>query len=476
MSASSLENFLRTLQSELSKSGKEYRSLTADRRPHFFRFRVGDLVTETVKQFEKKKIPITPEEKEMFRTLSIQMKDTLVKNLADVSGLGKFKVTNLTIELQFTENTDTREILTERQIKSKYRNPDSVFQRIREVYKAPLEEYFKKVQEFMRTQTMVDEKTGRVKNKTLRTRSGREKKGVVHVFDSGHIGEAGIIQSRIADAFSEAKLEVKDEPTLANLQDDLATLGINLSIMRDDATDSHSIQIEAASRNRKAGAAIAKRAENLKKEVDAAIKKLEGKYGPALSKLKGSDTLQQKKRKDTIDAVMDPMMKLKKPKSGSITVKKEDTKRKKSTKRPKVKSVKPKVKAGSAKSYGAVKAGVSRQGTSARTAQPSIASNPLALIHEFNRRLPTAIIENMGEPALVNQTGRFAASVRVVDILQTPKGFPSIGYTYQKSPYQTFETGGKQGNPDRDPRKLIDRTVREIAAEFAMGRLFTRRV
>ena len=82
----------------------------------------------------------------------------------------------------------------------------------------------------------------------------------------------------------------------------------------------------------------------------------------------------------------------------------------------------------------------------------------------------------MGEPALVNQTGRFAASVRVVDILQTPKGFPSIGYTYQKSPYQTFETGGKQGNPDRDPRKLIDRTVREIAAEFAMGRLFTRRV
>ena len=93
------------------------------------------------------------------------------------------------------------------------------------------------------------------------------------------------------------------------------------------------------------------------------------------------------------------------------------------------------------------------------------------MIHEFNRRLPTAIIDNMGEPALVNQAGRFAASVRVVDILQTPKGFPSIGYTYQRSPYQTFETGGKQGNPDRDPRKLIDRTVRETAAAVCNGKI-----
>ena len=30
--------------------------------------------------------------------------------------------------------------------------------------------------------------------------------------------------------------------------------------------------------------------------------------------------------------------------------------------------------------------------------------------------------------------------------------------------------------PERDPRKLIDRSIREIAAELAMGRLFTRRV
>lgn len=475
MSASSLEQFLKTLQSELDKD-QNYRSLVADRRPHFFRFRVGDLVTETVKQFQKKKIPITSEEKEMFRTFASEMKDDFIKQLADIKSVGQLRQTPLTISFQFTSSTETNQILTEGQLKSKYRDPNSVFQKIKDSYKVPLNSYFSKVQDFMRTQTMVNEKTGKNINKTLRTRGGREKQGVTHVFDAGHIGEGGVFESRLADAYSAAKLEVKDEPTLANLKDDLKALGINLSIMRNDATDSHTIQLEASSRNRSSGRKIGQKAKQLSKAIDKAVKQLEGKYGPALSKLKGSDTLQQKKRKDAVDAVMDPMMKLQKPKKGSVKIKKEDTKRKKSAKRPQKKPVKPKIKPGSTKNYGAIKIAGAKQGRSPKTAQPSIASNPLFLIQEFNRRLPSVVIDNMGDPALNNQTGRFAASVRVVNILQTAKGFPSIGYTYQKSPYQTFEVGGNQGSPDRDPRKLIDRTVREIAAEFAMGRLFTRRV
>ena len=30
--------------------------------------------------------------------------------------------------------------------------------------------------------------------------------------------------------------------------------------------------------------------------------------------------------------------------------------------------------------------------------------------------------------------------------------------------------------PERDPRKLIERSIREIAAQFAIGRFYTRRV
>lgn len=105
-----------------------------------------------------------------------------------------------------------------------------------------------------------------------------------------------------------------------------------------------------------------------------------------------------------------------------------------------------------------------------------VAGSPLALIQAFNSRLPRVIMENMKSPALVNRTGTFANSVKVVDAVQTPQGFASFGYTYDKYPYQTFEPGFAQGSVDRDPRKLIDRSMREIAAEFAIGRFYTRRL
>ena len=82
----------------------------------------------------------------------------------------------------------------------------------------------------------------------------------------------------------------------------------------------------------------------------------------------------------------------------------------------------------------------------------------------------------MGDPALNNQTGRFASSVKVTEIANTAQGFPSIGYTYARDPYETFEAGNRQGSLERDPRSLIDRSIREIAASFAIGRFYTRRV
>ena len=85
----------------------------------------------------------------------------------------------------------------------------------------------------------------------------------------------------------------------------------------------------------------------------------------------------------------------------------------------------------------------------------------------------------MRAPGLVNQTGAFADSVEITDITQTRQGFPSIGYKYAKNPYQVFEMGAGSApwaTPERDPRRLIDRSIREIAAQFALGRFYTRRV
>ena len=111
-----------------------------------------------------------------------------------------------------------------------------------------------------------------------------------------------------------------------------------------------------------------------------------------------------------------------------------------------------------------------------RRATNSAAARPLQMMMMINKELPKTIKANMQTPALNNRTGRFAESVKVVDAVKTRQGFPSFGYTYQKNPYQTFEPGFAQGSPERDPRALISRSIREIAVEFAIGRLYTRRL
>ena len=112
----------------------------------------------------------------------------------------------------------------------------------------------------------------------------------------------------------------------------------------------------------------------------------------------------------------------------------------------------------------------------ARSKAPGTSIPIQKLIGVVNQKLPNTVLQNMGPPRLTNQTGRFARSTRVTDITRTGQGFPSIGYTYERNPYQTFEVGNRQGSQDYDPRKLIDASIREIAAQFAIGRFYTRRV
>lgn len=104
--------------------------------------------------------------------------------------------------------------------------------------------------------------------------------------------------------------------------------------------------------------------------------------------------------------------------------------------------------------------------------------NALQMIGVLNQRLPETVAKNMGSPRLNYRTGRFASSVRITDIVLTAKGHPSIGYTYQRDPYEVYESssGSRFSSSARDPRSLIDGSIRELAAQQAIGRLFTRRV
>jgi len=96
--------------------------------------------------------------------------------------------------------------------------------------------------------------------------------------------------------------------------------------------------------------------------------------------------------------------------------------------------------------------------------------SPISLLTLLNRKLPDTLLANMTEPALVNRTGRFRQSVKVQNMMSNKK-FPTIQYKYQLDPYEVFEK-----DPDRDPRKLIDKSIREIAAQVMKGRFYTQRI
>jgi hypothetical protein len=105
--------------------------------------------------------------------------------------------------------------------------------------------------------------------------------------------------------------------------------------------------------------------------------------------------------------------------------------------------------------------------------------DPLQMIGLINGKLSQIVRKNMRPPGLQNQTGNFASSVQIKDVSKTRQGYLSFGYTYEKDPYQVFEVGtgsAPWATPGRDPRKLIDKSIREIAAQMALGRFYTRRL
>ena len=95
--------------------------------------------------------------------------------------------------------------------------------------------------------------------------------------------------------------------------------------------------------------------------------------------------------------------------------------------------------------------------------------SPIALRNLLNEGLPMMVASKMTSPALQFRTGRFANSARVENVNIGPRGGIGIDYTYMRNPYETFEPGGKQGSTQRDPRKIIGASIRELAMGI-MGR------
>jgi hypothetical protein len=112
------------------------------------------------------------------------------------------------------------------------------------------------------------------------------------------------------------------------------------------------------------------------------------------------------------------------------------------------------------------------------TSAPTNTTNWSSLTAIINQKLSQQVANNMGAPGLVYRTGRLANSAKVVNVETTKDGYPSIVFDYQRAPYDVFDRvkGSAPWNtPARDPRALVDKSVREIVQEMAIGRFYTRR-
>lgn len=312
-------------------------------------------------------------------------------------------------------------------------------------------------------------------NKVLREiatlRDGEYQINTRKFLDFGHRSGFAVVEQqgqRARDNFQGKIRQYNESSEEGPITDkDLKNLGLKIFWRKKGTLERDVIEvgIEAASINRgKKGEKELKG--NLIQQLEDAIEKLD--KSRSFAKRPGSDTRLEIESKKIIKRFDD---KIERKKGVKVTTR--DTKVKLSNSKVS-KTKKPKTKKGMSK-----KAKLSSLGLKRATPTKGSAGSNISMIALINQKLPQTVRKNMGFPALVNRTGRFAESVQVTDITQTAKGFPSIGYTYRKNPYQIFEQGA--GKPpwattDRDPRKLIDTSIREIAAELLAGRFYTRRV
>lgn len=349
-------------------------------------------------------------------------------------------------------------------------NTITSFSGIRQIYKKPVEKIFKTIVQQIKIYrdalknkdpkvlTQEQAKFAKVKNKDF-----TQGKAALEHIEGTQVAE---IKASRADARLQQLLDSPDVSPDTALK--LANkFGLDVFFEYASTIDVTTLRVRVGSYKDNASKAID--GSNLIKNRKKAVNKIKEALKGDLQDLEGSDNRSEIEKKKIVKAFNASVKKglVKKtintnPELSTHTVKKKIEGKVKRTRSN------SKFKPGAKKSY--PKAAVAtRQST----------TSLVSLLPVINAKLTEQVIKNMKFPALRNRTGRFAGSVRAVDVNVTKEGFPSIGYSYQKNPYQIFEQGAGKApwaTEDRDPRKLIDRSIREVARELLIGRFYTRRV
>lgn len=479
MSTQSLLRFLERMKEDLDSPSKDTR-LTYNLRTHSFVYNETLFISEFLKEMKAKSIEdpeleayvikIAPDLTTALRTTLSNM-NKVANGKQKISAAANFVEKNGDLSFVFT--TDIRTGLTPN---SWAQGQKDVFDKIKRSYHKGYSAFFHGVRGHLKKQAeQGDDANSKSFEKAYASKDGtRLYKG--RAMHSGHKMGQGVVETRVREAFDSHKKTVRqrnnERKCLAEekLLRDLKKLGIDLKFMRDPRTGvmQFEIAMEGATGNIERGATMKKNLDAVRKRLDALLK--EGnKIGELYGKLEGSDTLLRIDRKRAIKSIADRYKK-----NPNVTVKTEDTRVKVKKKTVNKKIAGANVVKGNRGDIGEPKLPAGRASSSGGE-QPKFAiQNILGLL---NAQLQDRVGSKMGAPRLENRSGRFLESVRATDVTQTAQGYPSIGYTYARDPYEVFETGSgtRFASAYRDPRVIIDRSIREIVSQFGLGRLYTRR-
>ena len=481
MSRQALQNFVDDLVVEMGKKSPVLRS-DYNLQPHTFVFTPGRLATQMImaaKNSAKDGWELTNKDMAEIRMLADKQGAFLVNYIKSLGGKSYSKKG---VKLMFTTSTD-QEVLNPKWRRDRLPNSppifdqNNIYQKVKSAYSDTIEAFFESVQFYFSSQeeTYTSKKTKRTRKKAIRT--GKEGGGQIAgsagaVLQAGHEHGGGILETQMRAAFNTTynkytqELQKEGIRSAQEMYRVLQGLGLNLSVVRADDGEGFVIMLENKTGNIKAGQDAKKAKKEFIRTASDTLRNTD------LGNLEGSDSIIRRNRKLIIKSVAKDFKK-----NPRVKVKTEDTKLKESKGKASATIGKPKIS--NAKSVAlAAKAALpkaeKKQGKR-RPAPPKMGvKNILGVL---NNQLPERIASNMGEPRLVNRTGRFAQSVRATDVSQTAQGFPSIGYTYEKDRYGVFEStsGTSRASIERDPRPLIDQSIREIVIGFGLGRIYTRR-
>lgn len=459
MSIAEQQKFLTNFDKKLQRKVAAYRRARANRQSHQF------IVTR--------------------RALHKGVEDTIERNLAGMEGLGALKK-NMHIALDPKITVLMQEIKT--RVRSRIEGDSVVVGRVtkdtkdefeawfsasvmdngnyRNIYKQVYTSYNKLLDQF--AQDVAD-----ISQAVIGMSFGDKAK---NYFNLEHDLYQGISESLTRDSLVEALQDISGieyEEVLTWLKNS----EIDVNIIRDTTTDTMKVFIGSKYGNLADAFATKTRSAQLK-ELIAGAKKQVLEDGEKILGLPGSPSFVDMKRKKLLEKVTNEF---KKVDGVKITL---DENIKVKGKRDSINLDKTERSGGVQKKSGLKKKNATKPQTRRRDpyankrVQKGVAATPLQLIGLINKKLPDVIRDRMVPPRLQYQTGRFASSVKVVDVSETRQGFASLGYTYMHDPYKVYEStsGTRYSDIERDPRPLIDQSIRHIAQQMALGRFYTRRV